>query len=147
VIYVMGGGEQWRPFVHVNDVVLVILTGLHANAAIVAGETFNVGDEDLNYQIRDIAQFVLDAVPNTVVHVIPDDPDKRTYNLSFEKARRVLGFKPSRKIADGVAEIKHAIERGIVAGDDPTCYTLQWYKSLLDWEKRIKAMSLNGRVL
>ena len=26
----------------------------------------------------------------------------------------------------------------MISADDPTCYTLQWYRALLDWEKRIK---------
>jgi hypothetical protein len=34
----------------------------------------NLGD-DINYQIRQLAQFVRDVVPNTTVHMIPDDPE------------------------------------------------------------------------
>ena len=92
VIYIMGGGEQWRPFIHVNDVIAVLVRGVEADAEIVAGETFNVGDEFMNYQIRQLAQLVLDVIPNVEVHNIPDDPDKRTYNLSFSKIRQRLGF-------------------------------------------------------
>src|SRR5204863_1118858 len=51
VIYVMGGGEQWRPLIHVNDVVRAMIMGLEESAELVAGETFNVGGDDLNYQI------------------------------------------------------------------------------------------------
>ncbi len=32
-------------------------------------------------------------------------------------------------------------------GSDPTCYTLQWYKSLLEWDERIEGLKLNGRLL
>jgi nucleoside-diphosphate-sugar epimerase len=147
VIYIMGGGEQWRPFVHVRDVVRALLIGLNEDAALVSGQTFNVGHESMNHQIKDIARFVLDAVPNTTVHNIPDNPDLRTYNLSFEKIRRVLGYVPERTIPDGVAEIKQAVERGLIRHDDPTSYTLQWYKSLLEWQTRISELSLEGRLL
>src|SRR5215813_4959549 len=51
VIYIMGGGAQWRPFIHINDVVNVLIQGLEADADVVAGEIFNVGDESMNYQI------------------------------------------------------------------------------------------------
>jgi hypothetical protein len=44
-------------------------------------------------------------------------------------------------------EIKQALERGAVSGDDPTTHTLQWYRSLIDWEKRIKELSINGKIL
>ena len=63
VIYVMGGGEQWRPFIHVNDVVHVLVRGLEADSELVAGQIFNVGDDGMNYQIRQLAQFVLDVIP------------------------------------------------------------------------------------
>src|SRR5438309_10930893 len=48
VVYVMGGGKQWRPFIHIDDVVRVLVQGLEAPADIVSGEIFNVGDEDMN---------------------------------------------------------------------------------------------------
>ncbi len=147
VIYIMGGGEQWRPFIHVNDVVDVLTRGLEADAKLVAGEIFNVGDDGMNYQIKQLAQFVLDVIPNVKVHVIPDDPDKRTYNLSFAKLKRVLEFTAKTRVHEGVVEIKQALDRGLVSGDDPTGYTLQWYKALFDWEKRIKELSIDGKLM
>jgi nucleoside-diphosphate-sugar epimerase len=78
VIYVMGSGEQWRPFVHINDVVEALLLGVDEEAERVAGEIFYVGSDEMNYQIRHLAQFVLDVIPHVTVHRIPDDPDKRT---------------------------------------------------------------------
>ncbi len=147
VIYVMGGGQQWRPFIHVDDVVDVLVRGLEEDAAIVAGEIFNVGDESMNYQIQQLAEFVLDVIPNVTVHNIPDDPDKRTYNLAFDKIKQRLGFAPKKKIHEGIVEIKQALDRGLVRGDDPTCYTLQWYRSLIEWQKRIDGLIVDGRLL
>ena len=147
VIYVMGGGEQWRPFIHVNDVVRALIQGIEDERERVAGQIFNVGGDDMNYQIRQLAQFVRDIIPNTTVHVIPEDPDKRTYNVSFAKIRERLGFEPIIRVHEGIVEIKQALERGVLSGDDPTCFTLQWYRSLLDWEQRVKELSLRGRIL
>ncbi len=147
VIYIMGGGEQWRPFIHVNDVVDVLVRGVEAEAEIVAGEIFNVGNESMNYQIRQLAQLILDVIPNVEVHNIPDDPDKRTYNLSFSKIRQRLGFQAKTKVHEGIVEIKQALERGLVDGDDPTCYTLQWYTALIGWQKRIESLSIDGKLL
>lgn len=147
VIYVMGGGEQWRPFVHVRDVVQAIVLCLEAPLEKVDGEVFNVGSSDMNYQIKQLAQFVLDVIPNVKVHVIPDDPDKRTYNLNFDKIRDVLGFQISVQVHEGIVEIKQALERGLLNADDPTCYTLQWYKSLISWSKRIHELSYKGEII
>ncbi len=147
VIYIMGGGEQWRPFVHVNDVVHALVLGLESPRDLVAGQIFNVGSTDMNYQIKQLAQFVVDVIPNVKIHVIPDDPDTRTYNLSFEKIQSVLDFESTVRVHEGVVEIKQALERGQVDGDDPTCYTLTWYRSLIEWTDRIKALSCNGIIL
>jgi len=147
VIYVMGGGEQWRPFVHVSDVVAAFLLALGAPRKTVQGQTFNVGSADQNFQIKQLAQFVVDVVPNVKVHVIPDDPDKRTYNISFSKIERVLGYKALVPVREGIAEIMEALEKGKLDPEDPTSYTLQWYKSLLKWEERLKDLSLHGSVL
>lgn len=147
VIYIMGGGEQWRPFVHVKDVVQAFLLALESPPEKVAGEIFNVGSSDMNYQIEQLGKFVLDIIPNVQIHQIPDDPDQRTYNLNFDKIRDTLGFQPTTGVHEGIVEVKQALERGIVDGSDPTCYTLQWYKSLLEWDKRIKDLSYKGHVL
>jgi nucleoside-diphosphate-sugar epimerase len=71
VIYIMGSGEQWRPFVHINDVVQALLLGAEEEAERVAGEVFNVGSDEMNYQIRHLAQFVLDVIPHVTVQPDP----------------------------------------------------------------------------
>jgi nucleoside-diphosphate-sugar epimerase len=147
VIYVMGGGEQWRPFVHVRDVVQAFILSLEAPLEKVDGEVFNVGSSDLNYQIKQLAQFVVDVIPNVQIHYIPDDPDKRTYNLNFDKIRNVLGYKTSVQVHEGIVEIKQALEKGIISPDDQTTYTLQWYKSLITWAERINALSYKGQII
>jgi nucleoside-diphosphate-sugar epimerase len=147
VIYIMGGGEQWRPLLHVTDVVRALVHGVEEEASLVAGETFNVGGDDMNYQVQNLAQCVLDVIPNVTVHRIPDDPDKRTYHLSFAKIKQRLGFEPAIRVHEGIVEIKQALDRGVISGDDPTFYTLQWYRSLLEWERRIKELLLHDRIL
>jgi len=146
VIYIMGGGDQWRPFIHVTDVVRAIMLALDAPPEKVAGETFNVGSDLLNHQIKSLARFVQNVIPNVAVHRIPDNPDVRDYNLSFGKITKVLEFEPSVQIHEGIVEIKQALERGLIYGEDPRFYTLQWYTSLMEWEKRIAALTRNGRI-
>ena len=147
VIYIMGGGEQWRPFVHVRDAVKAFMMCLEAPKEKVAGQVFNIGSTELNYQIKQLAQFVLDVIPNVKIHTIPDDPDKRTYNLNFDKIRDQLGYKISVQVHEGIVEIKQALENGLLDPDDPTCYTLQWYHSLISWSKRIKELSYNDKII
>src|SRR5690349_11749380 len=42
-------GEQWRPFIHVQDVAQAVVDVFLAPLESVSGEIFNVGDERLNY--------------------------------------------------------------------------------------------------
>lgn len=147
VIYIMGGGEQWRPFVHVRDVVKAFLLVLESKKEIVEKEIFNVGSSSLNFQIKQLAQFIVDEIPNVEIHNIPDDPDTRTYNLNFDKINTVLGYKVQYNVSDGVKEIKKALESGKINPNDPTCFTLQWYKSLIEWDERIKRLSSNGQII
>ncbi len=147
VIYIMGGGEQWRPFVHVRDVVKAFLLCLHAPVEKVHNEIFNVGSSDMNFQIKQLAQFVVDVIPNVQIHTIPDDPDKRTYNLNFDKIHRVLDYTIDVQVHEGIVEIKQALEKGVINPEDPTCFTLQWYKSLLTWHERMEALSYNGKII
>ena len=146
-IQVNGDGEQWRPFVHVKDVVHALILGLEQPACDVAGEIFNVGSSKMNYQIRQLAQLIVRAVPRTKVQHVPDNPDARTYNVSFAKIERRLDFKPSFQINSGIHEIKSALEQKNVSAEDPTCYTLQWYRTLIHWHCRINQVAMYGRII
>jgi nucleoside-diphosphate-sugar epimerase len=56
VIYIMGGGEQWRPFVHVKDVVRAFILALESSEDKINKEIFNVGSSKMNFQIKQLAQ-------------------------------------------------------------------------------------------
>jgi nucleoside-diphosphate-sugar epimerase len=147
VIYIMGGGEQWRPFVHIQDVVKAFVAAMEAPSELVNGQIFNVGSYEQNYQIKQLAKFVLDIIPNVEVHNVPDSVDKRTYNVSFQKINDTIGFRATTKVHEGIVEIKQALERGEIVPDDPTSQTVHWYKSLLDWSQRIEEIKHKGKIL
>jgi hypothetical protein len=111
------------------------------------GEIYNVGGDSLNFQIGRVAELVRDQIPNVTIHRIPDDPDHRSYHLSFEKFRECTGFMPMTDIPSGIADVREALTKGVVSGDDPTTNTLSWYRGLLEWERRIGEISINGQVL
>jgi nucleoside-diphosphate-sugar epimerase len=144
-ITVMGGGRQWRPLVHVRDVVRAFCAAIEAPAAQVAGQVFNIGL--CNHQIRSLAFIVRETLPIPVtVAVAPDDADRRNYSISFAKARRVLGFAATHGIEHGVREIYDALKYGRV-DSGPRTVTVGWYRSILEAKRLISAVELNGRVL
>ncbi|HOG46377.1 MAG TPA: SDR family oxidoreductase, partial [Anaerolineae bacterium] len=109
------GGEQWRPFVHVDDVAACLLRCLEAPPATVKGQTFNVGSDEQNYRITEIGDLVEKLIPGTVVVRSGHDADRRNYHVSFARIRRELGFRPRLTVADGIQEIRAAVEEGRIA--------------------------------
>ena len=105
------GGGQWRPFIHVADVAEVMVAALEADARSVAGRTFNVGADDQNHTIGEIATMVHQHVPDAEMHVEAID-DHRNYRVSFERMNRTFGFRPTRTLDDGIIEIQSAIAGG-----------------------------------
>lgn len=147
IINIENGGMQWRPFVHVRDVVQAFELALKADKKDVSGEIFNVGSNDQNYQITDLAHMVAKQLPDAKIHNTGDDMDYRSYNLNFDKIRNVLNFKAAYTADNGIKEVINALKEKIIEFENPKGYTLQWYMSLMEWEKRIKELTYQNKII
>ncbi len=79
-------GSPWRPPVHVEDISRAFLAMLEAPRELVHDEAFNVGRQEDNVQVRDIAEMVRDAVPGSTVSLAEGaGPDLRNYRVDFSK--------------------------------------------------------------
>jgi nucleoside-diphosphate-sugar epimerase len=145
-ITVDGGGQQWRPFVHVLDVSETIRRVLEAKKPL-AGHVINVGSTDNNVRIKNLAYRVRDLVPGTEVVMAPTDPDLRDYNVAFDRLGEVLDFRPTRTIENGITEILHALQAGTIDPDDRRWYTLRQYQFLAEVERTFNDVAMEGRVL
>src|SRR5688572_7727927 len=76
-IFVLGGGQQWRPFLHVTDASQAFITMLTAPAELIDREVFNAGADEHNFKIQQLAEMVHAALPqlNVAVTTVPDDAD------------------------------------------------------------------------
>jgi nucleoside-diphosphate-sugar epimerase len=146
-ITVDGGGRQWRPFVHVVDIAQAFVLALTSPAKLVSGQVFNVGSDGNNVQVLNLAFRVRDAVPGTEVVHAPTDPDLRDYHVSFEKIGRVIGFRATRTVDDGIREVLAALRDGAVDPDERRSYTLRQYLFLRDAERALQDLALGGRLL
>ncbi|HZU84346.1 MAG TPA: SDR family oxidoreductase [Polyangiaceae bacterium] len=146
-IVVDGGGRQWRPFVHVRDVAECVARTLDADERSVAGQVLNVGRNDCNSRIANLAYRVRDAMPGTEIVTTKSDPDRRDYRVNFDKLRRVLDWTPSRTIDDGIAELREALRDGSIDPDDRRTSTLAQYAFLAEVERTFREMQLDGRIL
>ena len=130
-IPILRDGTQWRPFVHVRDTSRAIIIALESSEDVVSGEIFNVGSDDQNYQIFDLAKRIAEAIGIPFKYEWYGLPDHRSYRVDFSKIREKLGFKPEYDAEKGAVEIWDALNRKIIDPDDPKTITVNWYKSLL----------------
>jgi nucleoside-diphosphate-sugar epimerase len=108
------GGDQWRPFVHVDDAALALLKALEAPREAVHNQVFNVGSNEQNYTIEQVAEIIHGIVPTARIVNMGLDGDRRNYRVRFDKARRVLGYTPVFTVERGVRQVVTAIKGGRV---------------------------------
>jgi nucleoside-diphosphate-sugar epimerase len=112
-IRVLSDGTPWRPLVHVEDIARAFLAALEAPREAVHDQAFNVGTASENYQIRDLAEMVADAVPGAAVAVTGETgPDPRSYRVDFSKiSERLPTYRPVWTATRGVAQLLEAFSR------------------------------------
>jgi len=124
------GGEQWRPFISVQDVCLGILSVLQANSVKVENKIFNLGDSRQNFQISQIASFIKRQVLDVEIENPDKISDNRNYNVSFDKIKQELGFTTEFTIEDTIEELTKAYSRDKLFQDynDPKYYNVRSLK-------------------
>lgn len=113
-------GTPWRPLVHVADIAAAFVAILEAPTSAVHNEAFNVGAPGENYQVGDIANIVMGAVPNSrITFAEGASADARDYKVNFDKlAKQVPGFVPKWNVARGVDDLlSNFQERGLTLED------------------------------
>lgn len=107
------GGNQWRPLLSLPDAAEAYVKALQLSAG--DGKIFNVGSEEQNYVIADVAKLAAEGIKNVSGKVIPikiedDSVDARDYRVSFKKIQTELDFKVKHTIPDAAAEIWQKLE-------------------------------------
>jgi nucleoside-diphosphate-sugar epimerase len=106
-------GQQWRPFIHVRDLVEGTIQVLEAPVRLVSGEVFNVGDSRLNHTLTDVSEIIRGVFPDVRVEQV-DNSDLRNYRVNFDKIQHLTGFRARYTLRDGVEEIRNAFEEGLI---------------------------------
>jgi nucleoside-diphosphate-sugar epimerase len=103
-------GTPWRPIVHIEDISRAFLAVLAAPREAVHAQALNVGRDDQNYRISEIAEIVKDTVPGCEIAFAEGaGPDKRNYRADFGKIARVLpGFRPEWDARRGARQLYEA---------------------------------------
>jgi dTDP-D-glucose 4,6-dehydratase len=66
---------------------------------------FNIGGDEDNYTVRDIAEAVQYVYPDCPIRFGDRGADRRNYRVAFGRAQEELGFKPRRGLREGIREL------------------------------------------
>lgn len=111
-ITILSDGTPWRPLIHVRDMARAIDWALGRDPL----DPFvlvNVGRDDFNVRISELAEAVAAAIPGTEVSTNPDAaPDKRSYRVSFARFRELApDHQPRYDLDRAVADLREGLAR------------------------------------
>ena len=107
------GGDQLRPNVHIDDMVDSYISVLNADEKKVNGEIFNVGFK--NQSVNELANDVKDIIGQDVKIVNTKSDDNRSYHVSSQKIKEILGFETKFSVKDAVSDLKNAFESKLLS--------------------------------
>jgi len=125
-IMIGGDGTQVRPIVHVKDVANAIIKVIEAEKEKVAGEVFNVGSNEQNYNMLELADLIGSIRPGFRKEFF-GEVDKRSYRVNFNKIKKILNFNVEYTPEKGAEEVYRALENGELVPHEKH-YTIKWWK-------------------
>lgn len=112
-ITVLSDGTPWRPLIDVKDMARAIEWALTRDPND-AGQyvAVNVGSDEWNYQVRDLAEAVARAVRGTKVTINTSAlPDNRSYRVDFSRYRKIAPqHQPQVSLEQAIHELKQGME-------------------------------------
>jgi nucleoside-diphosphate-sugar epimerase len=120
-VHLMSDGTPWRPLVHVEDISAAFLAALQAPRDLVHNQAFNVGRNEENYQIREVAEMVREVVPGSEVTFAEGaGPDLRCYRVDCGKLGVLPGLRLRWTVREGVDQLYQAFKEHGLALEDLT---------------------------
>jgi len=112
-ITILSDGTPWRPLIHIKDMARAIGWGIAR--PLNAGGSFlvlNVGANEWNYQVRDLAEAVAKVIPGTEVSINKDaQPDKRSYRVNFDLFHSLApDHQPQYNLETTILELREGLE-------------------------------------
>ena len=98
-----------RPFLHINDAIKAIILVIKSEKEI-AGEIFNVGSNDMNYSIGEIAKKIVNITKKESSLVVYDEKDENSFTMNCDKINEKLGFKKNNDLEYGINEILEKLD-------------------------------------
>ena len=118
---VYGDGTNWRPFVHVRDAARAFK---HAacNPENWTQPVYNVGSNDGNYRISEIAEVVSEEVGDVDITYLEDKHPGPSYHVNFDRVAET-GFETNWGLREGVRDLAAVLtERHTTNGHSPSTH-------------------------
>jgi len=104
-------GTPWRPLVHALDIAQAIRCALRADRQTVHSLVVNVGSDENNRTVREIAEAVSVEFPGCELTFGPPSTDNRSYRVAFGKIHEVFpDFHATWDIAAGAAQLHRVFQ-------------------------------------
>jgi len=94
-----------RPFLHIKDAIEAIILVIKSRKEKVAGEIFNVGSDDQNYSIEEIAKKIIEVTKENGNLIIHDQKDENSFTMDCSKIKKILAFQIKHDLKYGIDEI------------------------------------------
>lgn len=106
-VRVLSDGTPWRPLVHARDIATAFIECLTAPQDVIHCSAFNVGTEENNQTVAQIAEAAVAAVPDSTLAITGETgADPRSYRVDFSAIRAALpGYRAEWSIAAGAREL------------------------------------------
>jgi len=144
-IHVYCAGDNWRPLVDVNDVAGAHIQAMEADNDKVSGEIFNLVHK--NYRILELGHWIGEVIKpfkKVDIDVLFGAKESRSYRVSGEKMKKIMGYEPKVSVDDAVKKIWGILSSGRYTDfSNPIYYNIEWMKLLVEMEQKLKVI---GRV-
>ena len=112
-ITILSDGSPWRPLIDIKDMARAIDWAVSRKAG--NGGAFvavNVGSNEWNYQVRDLAEAVAQVIPGVEVSINKDaQPDKRSYRVSFDLFEKLApDYQPEVDLKTSILRLKDGLK-------------------------------------
>lgn len=110
-----------RAVIHVEDVCRAFIVALEVPRKLVHNEAFNVGQNENNNTIHNMAKTVKEIIPGIKIEYLDEvDPDERSYRVDFTKINTRLKdyFKPKWDIESAASQIHDSYKESGLNLDD-----------------------------
>lgn len=100
---ILFAGDAKRTFIHIKDAIRSYIFALE-NFDVMKGNVYNVGSENMNLSKKDISNNIAKYVKFELIDSSLSDLDKRDFEISFEKIKK-LGFNLEYDLDYGIQEL------------------------------------------